>query len=283
MLAADPKHPDLAPGVRWLLAQRTGDHWGSTRTTASAVAFLTRYAGATGDLGVGTTVALSMNGLRLRSVTITGENAFSDAATVEIDAAGLPAAPIEIMATPEHGTATVSASLSFTETGPAIAAVSSGFSVVRTWWLLEPGKDGGKTVRRAVTETVPSGALLDVDIAVTTSEARDLVMVSSPFAAGFEPTRDSGTSYEAPPTAAAAADHVETHDDRALFFVTRLAPGTHVFRHRVVATHVGAFTALPAQAELMYFPDVLGNGAGESLEISKSGPAGAPTPTTEAK
>ena len=157
-----------------------------------------------------------MNGLRLRSVTLTAENAFSDAATVEVDAASLPTVPIEITATPERGTATVSASLSFTETGPAIGAAAAGFTVTRTWWLVEPSKAGGGVVhRRPVTETVPTGALLDVDVTVTTSEARETSSWStSPYAAGFEPAKDYGTTYEPAPPTAAVADHVETRDDR---------------------------------------------------------------------
>ena len=101
------------------------------------------------------------------------------------------------------------------------------------------------------------------------------VLVTSPFAAGFEPERDDGSvSYATAPPAATTADHAETRDDRAVFFVKSLPAGAHVFRHRVRATHAGSFTALPAQAELMYFPEVRGNGAGESLEVSKALPAG---------
>ena len=101
--------------------------------------------------------------------------------------------------------------------------------------------------------------------------------MTSPHAAGFEPTKDYGTTYDAAPAPAAATDHVETRDDRTVFFAKRLPAGTHVFRHRVVATHVGSFTALPAQAELMYFPEVRGNAAGETLEVSAAGAAGTPS------
>jgi len=59
----------------------------------------------------------------------------------------------------------VSAALSFTDTGPAVAAAAAGFEVKRTWWLLEPVEVNGKPALRRgpVTESVPSGALLDVD------------------------------------------------------------------------------------------------------------------------
>ncbi len=75
---------------------------------------------------------------------------------------------------------------------------------------------------------------------------------------------------------AAKALETETqrYDDRTLFFVTRLPKGKTILRHLVRATHVGSYTALPAAAELMYFPRIRGNSKGEALEISVAGPTG---------
>ncbi len=282
ILAADPRNADLVPGARWLLSRRVdGQRWRSTRDTAAAVAFLTRYVASTGDLGAGRTVHLTLNGLRLRSVTISPENAFTDEAVVEVGASDLPrSAPIELRAEPEKGAATVTASLSFTETGPAIGAASSGFTVERTYWRLEAvtGPDGKVSyARKPWTETVPSGTLIDVDVGVTVAEGpKEFVMVTDPHVAGLEAERDVATPVkDAPP--AAEATHVETRDDRTVFFATTLPAGTHVFRHRMRATHVGSFTALPAQAELMYFPDVRGNSKGESVEVSAAAAAGTPS------
>ena len=275
LLAADPKHPDLAGGARWLLAQRRGgDRWKSTRDTAVCVAFLTRLAAATGDLGAGRSVGVSLGGVPLRKVVVTPETAFTADATIEVDAAALPAGPLVVSVAPEGGSAVVAASLSFTETGPAIGATNAGYSVERRFYLLEPSGPGGALRRRPVTETVPSGALLDVDVAVTTERAQEFVMVTSPLAAGFEPEKAFGAYDGAGPAKAVRPDHEETRDDREVFFVKAMTPGTHVFRHRVRATHVGGFSALPAQAECMYFPDVRGNGRGETFEVSKGAPAG---------
>jgi len=279
LLALDAKHPDLPGAVRWLLDARAGgDHWQSTRDTAACVAFLTRYAAATDDLGIDRRVDLELNGLRLKAVLVTPENAFAGAGTIVLEADDLPQGPIRLTATSE-GPVTVTAALRFTDTGPAIAAADAGFAVRRTWWALEATEAGGKPVvaRRPVTETVPSGTLLDVDVTVTTTTARDLVMVTSPYVAGFEPERDVGTAYATPPVPAIVATHTETRDDRTVFFVTRLEAGTHVFRHRVRAVHAGAFTALPASAELLYFPTVTGHGAGEAFEIRRAGAAGVAT------
>jgi uncharacterized protein YfaS (alpha-2-macroglobulin family) len=126
--------------------------------------------------------------------------------------------------------------------------------------------------RVPVTETVPSGTVLDVEVEVTTSKEREYVMVVSPHVAGFEPEPDvggPGNDLAFAPTA------VERYDDRTVFFARTLPAGTTTFRHRVRATHAGRYTALPAQASLMYFPDVRGNGKGEAFEVAVEGsPAG---------
>lgn len=278
LLAVAPGHADLPGVVRWLLAQRSeGDRWRSTRDTAACVAFLTRFVAATGDLGADRRVDLDLNGLRLAPVIVTPATAFSGAGVLELPAESLPKGEIRLTATSE-GPVTVTAALRFTDTGPAIDAADAGLTVTRTFWLLEPGVVDGKPVvhRRPVTETVPSGALLDVEVTVTTATPREFVQVTSPFVAGFEPERELGLPFAAPPAAAGPVSRTEVHDDRAVFFVARLA-GTQVFRHRVRAVHVGQYTALPAAAELMYLPTVAGHGRGEALEVRAAGPAGAAT------
>jgi uncharacterized protein YfaS (alpha-2-macroglobulin family) len=102
------------------------------------------------------------------------------------------------------------------------------------------------------------------------------VMIVDPYAAGFEPAEE--VAMEVPGRDTATPAHVEGYDDRTVWFVSRMTPGTAVLRHLVRATHVGAFAALPAQASLMYFPDVRGSSAGEALEVASEGsPAGRPT------
>lgn len=273
LLTFDPRHPDLDGAVRWLLAARAGgDHWQSTRDTAAAVAFLTRRAAATGDLGAGRRVELTLNGLRLAPVVVTRENAFGGVGRVVLSASELPKEAIHLEAESD-GPCVVSAALHFRDTGPAIEATDAGFSVRRTIYLLAREERDGRPalVRRPLAETVPSGALLDVEVTVTCATAREFVMVTSPFVAGFEPEPEVEAAHGAP---AAEKAHRLTFDDRAVFFATGLASGTHVFRHRVRAVHVGQFTALPASAELMYFPDVKGHGAGEAFEVSASGEPG---------
>lgn len=276
ILAAAPDHELLAPGARWLLAQRVdGARWSSTRDTAACVGFLTRWAGQRKDLGVGRPVTVSINGLRLPPLVVTPDMGFSETPALDLPETELPEGSITVTAEGPDGT-TVAAALSFTETGPAIDPADAGYRVERTWWRLVPEQKSGQPVtyaRVAFTETVPTGTIVEVEVAVSVAKARDLVMVESPHAAGFEPEPD--VALPVPGLAPARkADHTEVREDRTVFFVTDLPVGTHVFRHRMRAVHLGSFTALPAQASSMYAPWIRGNGRGEVLEVARDGDAG---------
>jgi uncharacterized protein YfaS (alpha-2-macroglobulin family) len=173
--------------------------------------------------------------------------------------------------------------VTFTDTGPAIEPSSAGLSVSRTWNRLvsESGPDG--PMERAVpfTESVPTGTLVEAEVVVETAEPREFVIVSSPYPAGFEPEK-RWTPEARGREASFRADHVEDRDDRTVFFAKSLPAGRTVFRRTLRATHVGSFTALPAQASSMYFPDLAGNSKGETIEVSTAAEAGTP-PTEDGK
>jgi uncharacterized protein YfaS (alpha-2-macroglobulin family) len=219
-----------------------------------------------------------MNGLPVGRLSFRPEDAFTEAGTIRVPESGLPKGPISISVETRGGEAWVSASLSFTETGPAISAAENGLSVARRWWRLvaKEGADGVAYEAVPWTETVPSGTLVESEVEVTTAEDREFVLVEDPHVAGFEPHRDVAEAVAPGRPPAREPDHVDRLDDRTVFFVRRLAAGTHVFRHRLRAVHAGAYTALPARAELMYFPETSGNSAGEAVEVAKSGEAGTP-------
>lgn len=263
----------LHAGARWLLDARVGgDRWRSTRDTATAVTFLAAYTRHTGDLGVDRPVTVLVDGVERGRIVLTRETVFSGEAMIDIP--GLePGARARFGLVCESGTATAGIALRYHETGPAIARSSHGFDVTRRFYLLTPekGPDGVRWTRTAITETVPSGAFVECEIEVATPEPRDYVMITSPHVAGFEPVREIG--MDVPGRRPATDAQVDRRDDRTVFFLTGQETGTVVLRHLLRATHVGAYTALPAQAELMYFPDVRGNGDGAVWEVSASGEA----------
>jgi uncharacterized protein YfaS (alpha-2-macroglobulin family) len=274
LLEAGHDRAALARGARWLLQRRdAGDRWQSTRDTGAVVRFLAAYTQATGDLGAGKTARILVDGALRREVTLTPEQALSPAAVETIEGLA-PGQRVRISVETDAAGASAGIALRFHETGPAIAASSNGFSVVRRWHVLEPEARDGRTTwtRVPATETVPAGALVEAEVEVTTDRARAFVLVTSPHVAGLEPHRE--VAEEVVGRRPATPARVDRRDAETFWYVGDLPAGTHVFRHTFRATHPGAYTALPASAELMYFPDVRGTSDGETWQVTPVGAAG---------
>ena len=263
--------------VNWLVRQRVaGDRWRSTRDTAACVRALAAHARRVGAAFEGQVVDVSLGGKPLGSVTLDRQSMFGRDEPLQVPAAALvPGAALSVHLVSKGSPVTASLVVRYVEEGAGIQAASNGLEIERRYWQLTPEKqDGSITYRREpLTETVESGALVECELIVKSPEAREYVMIRDPHIAGFEPLR--GVGRDVPGRAATAAAHQERYDDETLFFVTALAPGESVFRHLMRATHVGQFTALPAQAELMYFPDHRGNGKGHPFEVRAAAEGGA--------
>lgn len=273
----------LAEGARWLRAQRSGGEvWRSTRDTAAAVAFLVHQARQEALADAAAPFRVRSGERLLGTLTLDLARLVEGGAVLDVSAA-LDAAPS--LALQVEGTGEVAGTLVLSgfATGPAIERREAGLRVERVWHRLTPQTREGRVVhvRAPLTETVEQGALLECEVRVTSGRALEYVQVTDPHAAGFEPARPVALVVEgAPgepgtaPPGDPGAPEVQRYDDRTEFFLTRLPAGTTVLRHVVRVTHVGAFTALPAQARLMYFPAVSGSSQGEVLEVTPAqGPA----------
>jgi phage pi2 protein 07 len=58
-----------------------------------------------------------------------------------------------------------------------------------------------------------------------------------------------------------------TRDLASHFFINNLPKGTHVFEHRMIATHSGAFSSGPAFIQSVYAPEFGGFSGGERVEV----------------
>ncbi|MEZ6007560.1 MAG: alpha-2-macroglobulin family protein [Planctomycetota bacterium] len=256
--------PALVRGAaRWLLDRRGGGtYWGSTRDTAAVVRLLVALAVREGDPGHAGPVAITLDGAPLATLGRSG------AFTTELPAERLVAgARLELVAagTPESLFDVVVIANGM-EAGDALAAAADPLVVARTWWVVEPSTDGTSWTRRLLEESVEVGALVESEIVVRSQRDLRYVMLTEPHVAGFESEDVVGVSV--PGLAPTTEGETDVQDDRTYDWITSTAAGGELrVRHRFRATHVGSFRALPAQAELMYYPDVGGRSRGEVIEV----------------
>jgi len=158
--------------------------------------------------------------------------------------------------------------------------LDSGFAVTRKYSLVDAD---GKTLKD--TTTFQAGDLIRVTLGFELTKERRFVAVVDPLPAGLEPIE---SWFESTAAKAAEAqerstdsstwrewwqrggfDHAERHDDRVVYFATRLSEGRHETSYLARATTAGTFRTAPAHAEEMYQPDVFGRTATAVIEVRR--------------
>jgi uncharacterized protein YfaS (alpha-2-macroglobulin family) len=255
-----PQHP-LAPKVaRWLLLNRQGSRWDSTRDTAHAIYALAAFAKNAGETASDVTVEVR-SGAVAKTFRITPQNAYAFDDTLVIGDAELGSGPRTVsIKAGGSGVVYYSAALRYFTKEEDIRGAGSDLRLSREYWKRTPRvaeKDGERRleydfVRVPSLSAVKSGDEVEVRLAVEAPTAYDHLVFEDPKPAGFEPVDlVSGARY-----GDGLVSNMELRDERVAFFVTHLAQGRQVIRYVLRAETPGEYHALPAQGYAMYAPAI---------------------------
>lgn len=261
-----PGHPLEAGIVRWLMAQRRGEGWGSTNETAFTLLALTDHLLANQEAipDAGYTVQLngeSIAGGALGLGELTG--------TVIIPAGQMAPGDNQVV---------------------LLATAGSLYYAVQQRLYLpqaEIGPAGNVEIRRLYLDPVSgqevawvaAGQLVQVLLSVRVSERAFYLLVEDRLPGGLEALNEGLNT-----TSHVAADflepvlywqeygynHKEIWGDRVSFFITELSPGLHTYSYLARATQEGHFLALPAEAAAMYDTTTWGRSASSVLRVGAS-------------
>ena len=290
-----PATSDLAPmAVRWLVANRTGGHWSSTRETANVVAALMQYAVARGELNPNFTAVIDLDGKVKKTVKIDSTNAllFDTRFLVgdELLASGGQKLHITMQGS---GTLYWNSYLTYFDQSEPIKASSNSISVERKYFRIPAsgsvGK-GGKKGRVVVSTTddddsevagttnVPtanripladgatltSGDIIEVELYLKSDNDYQYVLLEDMKPAGCEAVATkSGIAY-----GDGLCSDMELRDDRVAFFMDTLPQGTRRITYRLRAEIPGRFHVLPANSYAMYAPAIRATSDEAHLQIT---------------
>jgi hypothetical protein len=292
MIAIDPDRKSPAGdsyvpmAVNWLVRNRRGTRWLSTKDTAFAVYALADYLAISGELDPQMAVTVRVDGGAERTFEINKENAltFSGVVTVEAESLGPGDHRVEIEKT-GRGNLYHSTYLDFYTMEDPIAPAGNELYVERAYARLVPKEvDRARQVwdaqarkfveekYRAIEherkpiepgEPLASGELIEVRITIDARNNFEYLLFSDPKPAGCEPVAlRSGASY-----ADGFSSNVELRDEEVVFFVTYLRQGKRELSYQLRCETPGTFSALPTQGEAMYAPFIRGSGASDELVI----------------
>ena len=287
LLMTQPEHEYIPQAVNWLVRNRRGARWFSTKDTAFAVYALADYLVASGELQADLTVSVNIDGRIERSFRITPENALTFDAQIVVSSADLaPGEHTVALTRSGKGNLYYGVYLDYFTRQDPIEPAGSEVYVARSYHRLVP-KEVTRTrsvydpqQRKAIQETyqaidydreplgegepIASGELIEVQLDIDARNNFEYLIFEDPKPAGCEPTElHSGYQYGSGPCV-----NVELRDQKTVFFATYLSQGKHELTYRLRCETPGRFHALPTKVEAMYSPLVRANSRSDKLRIT---------------
>jgi alpha-2-macroglobulin len=297
-LAVDPESPLAAMLMRWLVRNRKGTAWRSTRETALAVQALLEYARVREELAPDYTLTLDLAGRASRSFRVTPENVLSADALLVIPDELLETGP-QALSISKEGTGAVyytAITRYFSQEDP-IPASSHGIGVRRDYYRLrarpqEPGvgqkaagearpnpfltgdytlleetgdaEPAGELERIPITpgEPVASGEMLEVELFLEADNDYEYLLFEDIKPAGCEPVDVRSESRWGEVSA-----YMELRDQKVAFFIDSLPHGKSRLSYRVRAEAPGVFRVLPAHGYAMYAPEIRALSEEQRLQV----------------
>ena len=140
--------------MRWLLANRQGDAWGTTRTTAEVVLALAKYLETTGELSPDFTAHVALDGTPVKDVSATAANVYGDPTTLTLTPAQLAGHGVLTVDKSGAGTLYLSRVVSSILPPDQATPQSHGLSVRRVYRVSAEDP--------SLADTQPSGSEMDV-------------------------------------------------------------------------------------------------------------------------
>lgn len=273
-----PDEAIITKVVNWLLLERKGARWVSTKDTAAVIKAALVLAEVKGESSAQYNVRVSLNNLQREEQLIIGQQ--SEA--LEINLNELQAGKNELeIAVSGSGTLYLSANVSFFEENNFIKSNTQHFGISRSYELLVPAFD--KLQERYVYTRNPLkeakvGDYILVTVKIKPKGNYRYVLINEPLPAGYRIIENDhsfriaglkprygynyyGWNYW--------YDGRDVRDERVDYYFTYLRRPVE-FTYILRAETPGTFAALPTQAWLMYEPEVRGVGKQKTLHIIDS-------------
>ena len=279
----DPQNVTARRLVKYLLNNRKhATYWKSTRDTALCVEAMADYLRGSNELNPEMTVEILVDGQKKAETEFTKENLFIVDNTVELTGMQVTDGEHKIeLRRKGGGPVYYSAYLTNFTLEDFITKAGLEVKVERRFYRLDRDEDAtvraagdrGQALQQKVEKynrtllenesQITSGDLIEVDLVIESKNDYEYVMFEDKKAAGFEPV-DLRSGYNGN----ALGAYMELRDERVTFFVRHLPRGKHTLTYRLRAEIPGQFSALPAVAQAMYAPELVGNSDEMKIKIA---------------
>ncbi len=262
-----PQDKNLEALSRWMIFNRSGNRWKSTRDTATAILALAKYMKASGEDKPNYEVVVRLGCREIKRLKITASNMFMFDNKIRVRGAAIHSGPLPIeIEKIGRGKLYITCRVQYFSLEDKIKAAGYQIEVARRYYALKPIEkieESNGTSRKTLTyerreikdlDQVPAGTEVEVKLFVTSANNYEYIMLEDRKPAGFEPLQlTSGRRY-----GNGVCSNMELRDEKVVFFITWLQKGTHEISYRMRAEIPGTINAMPCRAEAMYAPKLGG-------------------------
>jgi len=269
-----PEDQIIPKVVRYLMRQRQGNQWSSTRDTAYSLIGLSAYLERTRELSTRSEATVTLNGAPVATVPLNPTQLVDPRRTLSITRAKLPKGPLRVgISTKGAGRTYFSVQLRSLVTDADLKPESTdpGLAVSRDYYRMEVRRmENGE--QKLVPSIKPvtdykSGDLVRVVLTIKSDRPREFVMVDEPTPSACRVTeRDDLAEGE---EWSWWWSRTVIMDDHLAFFARHLPKGESKITYNMRAEQIGKVRALPTSVRNMYDPGRWASGAAAKIEVKR--------------
>ncbi len=277
LLAVAPEHPLVEPAAAWLIENRRGAQWKSTRDTAIVLLALNDYLRQSGELEADLDVAVFVNDRLLAERSFTPADVLRAPSRIEVDPSWLRDGENQIRIARTRGESPLyfAAEARFFSLEEPITPAGDRIAVAREYQKLAPQPTllAGPVYDRVPVgdgDRVPSGARIETTLSIEAKNHFEYLIFEDLKPAGFEAVAvQSGETLRARRLDGSDERPVyaELRDRKLALFIDQLPEGSWEIKYELRAQTPGAFHALPLIGQAMYVPEIRANGAEVRVRI----------------
>ncbi len=267
-LELKPDDPLVDQAMKWLVLNRQGGRWKSTKDSAQAVLALTQFMLQRNEAAKPMNITVTVGEQKVRTLAVDPSNFWDFDGRIVLRGAEIPDGEFPVSFTVEgEGTLYYSIYAEYFTLEENIQDAGNEIYVTRTYEKLHR-EQTTETVSGKPTTTykdswlplnegdpIASGDELRVTLKIKSLNDYEYLVFEDPKPAGMEPVDlQSGSRY-----GDGLCSNMELRDKWVAFFITHLRQGEHSLSYRVRAEIPGTFHVMPTTGFAMYFPPLRAN------------------------
>jgi uncharacterized protein YfaS (alpha-2-macroglobulin family) len=256
-LHLDPENPVIEKIMKWLVFNRKGAQWKSTRDTAMVIYALCHYLEKTDELRPDYRVLVYLDDKLVKDLDVNTGILSEKERVLNL--------PVQDFQKGNHtlrivkqgsGNLYYNFSSSWFTLDEDIKGTGGELAIFRTYYLLIPRvtTDGGEEFKKIPLypgEILTSGDRIEVELRLIAYNDFEYIVVEDPKPAGMEATQlTSGHTW-----ADGLCANLELRDEKVAFFIGSLKQGEYSISYELRAEIPGSFHGMPASAFAMYVPE----------------------------